>query len=447
MAARAEGRHHDAWAWRLRKRAGRLQSPLPLLLLGALLLLPSCGDDGSPAGTGNPREKMWTFMLYDAADLNNVYDPMDDFCERMNSGVELNVLVFQDTRDDSARIWYVGGDHAGVAVRELGEVNTGRSETLQGFLEYSKQHYPAERYILALYGHGQGWLGACPDATNGNDYLTMEEMRAALAAVGGVDLVLFTGPCLMGAVESAYELRNCCEVYVGSEDLSYYCWWDYPMEDICLALHRDPGIENHDLAESMIDFIYEDASRWKSFEWTERLTMSAIRMDRIEDLVCRLDSLAMDYIGEPDRLREAMDEAGPDITVFYEQYPDIYDLAEEVLRGETADSTRAMLEALRESMEGAVIAECHEEGLSGTHGLTVYFPFESHSGSTDLYGSETGLDFIADTHWDELLEAYPYPPLSVRSDGGGAPLPPSRRGYCPGDELTAAGARRELRLP
>jgi hypothetical protein len=341
-------------------------------------------------------------------------------------------------------VWYVGGDHAGVAVRELGEVNTGRSETLRSFLEYSKQHYPAERYILAVYGHGQGWLGTCPDATNGNDYLTMEEMRAALAAEGGVDLVLFTGPCLMGAVESAYELRNCCEIYVGSEDLSYYCWWDYPMEDICRTLHTDPGIGNHDLAGSIIDFIREDGTRWKAFEWTERLTMSAIRMDRIEDLVSRLDSLAVDYLKDAERLREAMDEIGQDVIVFYEQYPDIYDLAEEVRRSETADTTRALLERLKESMESAVIAECHDDDLGGTHGLTVYFPFESHSGSTGLYGSETGLDFIAHTHWDELLEAYPYPPLSASSDGG-APHLPSRTGYCPGSMLPpdrAAGARR-----
>ncbi len=428
----------------LRRRGLRARARLPLAVFCAIMFLLSCGDGGG-AGTDGPPDKKWTFMLYDAADLNDVYDPIDDFCERMNSGTDLNVLVLQDTRSDSARIWYVGSDHARAAVLELGEVNTGRSETLRGFLEYSKQRYPAERYILAVYGHGQGWLGVCPDATDGNDYLTMEEMRAALAAEGGVDLVLFSGPCLMAAVESAYELRNCCEVYAGSEDLSYYCWWDHPMEDICRTLHTDPGIENYALAASIIDFIWEDSLRWKAFDWDERLTMSAIRMDRVEDLVSGLDLLAADYLGDAGRLREAMDEAGADVTVFYDHYPDIYDLAEEVLRSETADTTRALLDSVRARLERAVIAECHEDGLTGARGLTVYFPFGSHSGSTDLYGSGTGLDFIAHTRWDELLEAYPYPPLSARGAGCGTHPPPSGRGYCPEGVPAPGSASRESR--
>lgn len=421
-----------------RTPGGRRDLILPCLLaLAALLLLPSCGNDGGPTGTDGPPVKKWTFMLYDAADVNNVYDPMDDFCQRMNSGADLNVLVLQDTRDDSARIWYVDGDHSKVVRRELGEVNTGNTETLRGFLEYAREYYPSERSILAVYGHGQGWLGACSDATNGNDYLTMEEMRAALASERGADLVLFTGACLMGAVESAYELRHCCGIYMGSENLSYYCWWDYPMEDICRTLHTNPGITTLDLAACIIDFIWEDSSRWESFDWDESLTMSAIRMDRMSDLVENLDDLAADYLADPARLREAMDEVGQDVTAFYNHYPDIYDLAREVLRHEPADSTRDALSALMASLEEAVVAECHDEGLDGSHGLTVYFPFGSHSGSTTLYGSGIGLDFIADTSWDELLEDYPYPPLDAHGTAG-APGPPATTGYCPGDLRPAA---------
>jgi hypothetical protein len=53
----------------------------------------------------------------------------------------------------------------------------------------------------------------------------MHDMQEALSKNGGVDFVLFTAPCLMGAIESVYELRNCAKVYIGSENLSGYCWW------------------------------------------------------------------------------------------------------------------------------------------------------------------------------------------------------------------------------
>jgi hypothetical protein len=403
-----------------------------LLALGALTLLPSCGEDCNPVNSDGPTEKMWTFMLYDASDLNDAYDPFDDFCERMRSGTHLDVVVLQDTRHDSARIWHVGSGGGRKAVRELGEVNTGRPETLQTLLEYSAAHYPSARRILAVYGHGQGWLGACPDASDGNDYLTMEEIRSALSAAGGADLVLFTGTCLMAAIESAYELRNCCEVYVGSENLSYYCWWDYPMEDICSTLKSDPDISTLDLAESIIGFIREDSRRWSAFDWDESLTMSAIRTDRLEEVVGHLNLLAADYIEDPGRLREAMDEAGPGVTVFYNHYPDIYDLARAIRESEPADTTRELLRTLMADLDSALVAECHDEALGGAHGLTVYFPFESHSGSTSLYGPGTGLDFILSTLWDELLEAYPYPPTGTFKGGAGAPSLPHRADYSPG---------------
>lgn len=403
-----------------------------LLLIGVLAIVLSCSGDGSPTGTGGPgREKMWTFMLYDAADLDQVYDPMDDFCLRMNSGAELNVLVMQDTRDDSAKIWYVDDCHVPVVVSDIGEVNTGRSQTLRSFLEYAKQNYPAERYIIAFYGHGRGWLGACQDATDGNDYLTMEEMRAALAETGGAALVLFTGPCLMGALESVYELRDCTEAYVASEDLSFYCWWDYPMADICEMLHDNPRVGNYDLAEFIVDCIREDSGRWASEEWGEDFTISAVRTDRVGSLAGALDSIALDYLQDPVRLRSCMDEVGADVDCFYSQHPDVFDLADEVLRVEEADTTRALLETIRARVLDAVIAECHGETWPGARGLSVYFPFESHSGSSDLYGSETsGLDFTADTHWDELLKAYPYPPAGA-IDAGHGPLPTPCGGYWP----------------
>jgi hypothetical protein len=413
----------------LRERVRRLFRTLQATVLCALLFLTSCGDN--PAGVDVPEVKRWTVMLYDAVDMNGVYDPIEDFCEYMVSGRDLSVLVFQDTRHDSARVYYVGRDGTRTPVIEMGEVSTGRSETLRMFLEHSKQNYPAERYILAVYGHGQGWLGSCPDATNGNDYLTMEEMRAALEAEGCVDLVLFTGSCLMGAVESACELRDCCEVYVGSEGLSYYAFWYQPMSRISETLSANPGIGSDDLAEAIIGFIEEESSKWSSHIWNVDLTVSAVRAARVHDLVAELDTLALDYLKDPSRLRAVMDSADTDITVFEEQYPDIYDLVEEILEYETADSTRERLEAVRDCVALAVIAECHGEALSGAHGLTVYFPFRSHSGSTDLYDVGTGLDFIADSHWDELLEAYPYPPLTAPDQcPQDSDLSPSPRGVC-----------------
>jgi hypothetical protein len=403
---------------------------LASISLSLLLLISSCSDEGGHTGSETPQEKIWTFMLYDAADIEDAYDPMGDFASRAESGADLNALVMQDTKDDSARIWYIGSGHAVVPVLELGEVNTGRPETLREFLEYSKREYPAGRYILAIYGHGLGWRGACLDESGGNDFLTMEEMASAIAAAGGVDLILFPGPCLMATLESVYELRNCSSVYVASEDLSFYCWWDHPMQDIFGMLNTDPGIGNLELGAYIIEAIREDSDRWSSYEWYGDLTMSAVRTDAVSELAVKLDSLALDYSGSPGRLRECMDSTGSDLAVFYEQYVDISDLAGGVLRFEQQDSTGSLLGSIRNCVGEAVLAECHGENREGAGGLSVYFPFNSHSGSSPLYGGAgCGLDFTDDTAWDELLDSYPYPPAcrDVRGYMPARPGPPSYR--------------------
>ncbi|HDM67216.1 MAG TPA: hypothetical protein ENG62_02385 [Thermoplasmatales archaeon] len=55
---------------------------------------------------------------------------------------------------------------------------------------------------------------ACLDETNDNGWLTMDGVQQALIASGGVDVICSTAPCLMGAFELVYELRNCVKLYI-----------------------------------------------------------------------------------------------------------------------------------------------------------------------------------------------------------------------------------------
>ena len=69
-----------------------------------------------------------------------------------------------------------------ILLEALGEVNMGDPQTLIDFISYGKEHYPAERYQLCLYGHANAWYGACPDDTSGGDIMTMDEFQQALTA-------------------------------------------------------------------------------------------------------------------------------------------------------------------------------------------------------------------------------------------------------------------------
>ena len=118
----------------------------------------------------------------------------------------------------------------------------------------------------------------------------MVEMRKALDASGGVDLILFSAPCLMGALESVYEVRNYCDIYIGSQNNSSYSYWKWTMRRISDSLNINPDIESIDLAKLIIENIYFFRSSAHPYE--SELTMSAIETSKIETVVQAFDEVA-----------------------------------------------------------------------------------------------------------------------------------------------------------
>jgi hypothetical protein len=385
-----------------------------------VLTLGACHDNNNhsltqdsleePEGPDPSQTKKWTVMLYDDADFNNAYDPLNDFSGAMFSSEHVDVLVLQDKQGSPAILWYIGKGGNKIKQRELGELNMGDYQSLSYLLEFAKTNCPAERYILSFYDHGAGWAGACVDVTSANDWLSMDEMQKALSETGGVDLVFFTAPCLMGAVESVYELRDWTAVYVGSESLSGYIWWLSSMGDIRYTLNNTPDIDTYSLGEKVIECIVDNSDEWE--EYKSSLTMSAIRTDKIEALKNVLDELSVNYLLRIGEFTTLMETLYSSMKSYYYAI-DILDFAEKFMSIETNPQTITTLNTLQRCLEDAVIAECHGEGMEGSHGLSIYFPDPSQGEYNYLYGSpDYGLDFSTDTYWDDLLAAFFGPGMS-----------------------------------
>ena len=349
--------------------------------------------------------KSWTFMLYDDADFQDAFDPLGIFATEVRSSENINSVVLQDTENGPANMWYIDENHNTVLLQEMGEINMGLSTTLYDFINYAKTYFPAERYIISFYDHGSAWKGVCWDDTDGHDNLTMDEMQKAFTDAGGVDLVLFSAPCLMGAFESVYEIRNCTDLYIGSENFSGYCYWVDTMQDICTTLHDDPQITNHQLGELVIGSVWANKDQWE--HWPDYLTMSAVRTDRIDPLKDAVEAVALAYLDAPDVFRSYIEDVYSTVSKFNNRYLDLYDLAEKLLTVEEDEGRRTKLEDVKQCLRDAVIAECHGTSFSNLHGLTIYCPDKFRVGFDELYRNiNYGLDFSNDTHWDELLQGY-----------------------------------------
>jgi len=345
--------------------------------------------------------KNWTWLFYDDADFYNAYDPLEDFAKEAYSGENLDVIVLQDTNYGPAKIWYINENHEHNLLAEWGEVDMGDSQTLQDFLEYGKTNYPATRYILSMYDHGGGWAGACFDVTD-NGWLTMNDMQQALTNTNGVDIICFTAPCLMGALESAYELRDCVDVYIGSEANSGYgYWWYGTIAGICNMLNNNPDLSNIGIGGQIIQLITNNTP------WPDSITMSAIRTDKIEELANSLDTIAHDFINNFNKSFGNVWSAYSNVQSFGSGYCiDAYDFAEECLLVETNQSICQHLENVMNHVSEVVIAECHGNEYPDANGLTIYFPDPSNYSYNSIYAyadPDYKLDFSQNTFWDEFL--------------------------------------------
>ena len=399
-----------------------------------VLVLTACGRDNPTDSTPGP-SRSWTLLLYDDADFFNAYDPLEDFGREVWSGDDVAILVLADAEDGPAVLGHIDSEHLPLKLQEMGEVNMGDPATLTDFLQYAVEHYPAQRYILAFYDHGGGWQGTCWDDTNGHDNLTMDEIRTSLATVGGVDLVLFSAPCLMGSVEAAYELRQGTEVYIGSENLSGYSLWSETMGDICRTLHSDPGISNLDLGELIIDSIRQHAGEPTP---VTGMTMSAVRTDRLSALAEAVEAVSLAYLSRIDSFRAHIDAVYQDVTRFYGVFADLWDLARQLRLVEQDPAVRDTLGLMQSCLEASIVAECHGTDWTDAHGLTLFLPDSTAvvQGALLAYTSDWyALDFVRDTHWDELWEVL-YAANATLEGGFARQYPPGVSGLDIPPEMT-----------
>jgi len=370
---------------------------------------------------GNGSQKKWTVLFYDDADSVGMFDVIDWFAEEAFSTEYIDVIILQDTNNGPAYYWYVDENHDKILLEELGEVNMGNYTTLNDFINYGKNNYPADRYMFFFYDHGYGWKGACIDDTNGSDILSMDEIQNALTDAGGVDIVCFSAPCLMGAVESAYELRYCTEIYVGSEEGSSYIHWRYMIGDLCTLLNEDLDISNVELGRTIIKLIKNEHSPFvinfmpQKAKGRRAVTMSAIDTSKIVNVAVSIDKLAhnLSEIIETSYFKiklirvftQTFAKHSNDPRVSPRSIYDVYDLAKKCYIFFFFNcSIRTNSKNVMECINEAVIANLNGLNHPRAHGLTIYFPKNLSLYDASYAGSE--LDFTNNTYWDEFLENY-----------------------------------------
>lgn len=401
----------------------------------------------------------WTILVYIAGDNNLEAFGRKDLDELKNVGSTDEVAVlaqFDGMSDQVARRYHLTREKTLDAncIAELPEVNTGDPDALADSVLWAVKQYPAKRYGLVLWNHGAGWkdddiyrsarhsglagevmraqvrsmaasktsralfsttLDRLVQETIENeravlfddssaDFLDNIEMRNVLRRVVDkigqpLDLLGFDA-CLMNLVEVGYQVREFCQIVVGSQENEPSDGWPY---NLALAeLVKRPSLSGAELARNIVD-TYVDY--YRSHRPKLPVTQSAVRTDGMDAIVKSVGALAtmlVDNLDNPNMLgalflalRSAQsfkDRDYLDLTHFCEL------LAQSNAHAELASASQVVVDLLSDQNSPVIAKRSHGPGMSHANGLSIYLPVRILS---PLYKE---LEFAKHCPWNTFLE-------------------------------------------
>lgn len=450
-------------------------------LCGGVLMFLASGWVTASAQT--PKAKEWTVLIF--MNGKNDLEPfaIEDFEElaEVGSDSKVNFVVqlgrplrrpndqagYQDVYDgwSGAKRYLVTKGmkpEAGKAVDSVaagGEVDMGSPEVLQQFLEWGKARYPAKRYAVVVWNHGQGYrLQFQPNAGRGaatraganpgralvsraepkpperavgtshraisqdidtGSIIYNSDLKASLDAAFGSELRLVGfDACLMAMIETAYELRNIAPVMVASEELEPGAGWNYTT--FARALVADATADETGFARLLVESYREN------YRDTDNTTLSAIRSDGVAPLAAEISKLSVALIADKAKLFPLVKAAratraaynSPQNPVSIDLIGFLNALEAQLLKAKYSASSPILVQVRRtRDLARGVVFERYASSKRGephgSYGIAIYFPATrrafDNDGWSDGYTRSNQfkpIDFVGSERWSAFLAEY-----------------------------------------
>lgn len=434
------------------------------LLLVVVNLLAEIG----PACAVQPTRD-WTVMVYMNGKNNLEPDALDNFhsMAQVGSSSRVNFVVefgrparLHYTESDGgwsgALRFLVGKGMAPLPAQAIGparQIDMGRPEALRDFVSWAKAEFPANRYMLVIWNHGQGWRfqvasdPATRKRAGRTRGVTPQELRNAGSPLGGYRAVssdddtgsilynseiadviarefgsdklhvLGFDACLMAMVETAYAFERNVNVMVASEELEPGAGWRY--SEWMSRLLRDPGMTEEDLGRALVE-------SYRTEYGNEYLTtLSAIRLAgfrtsiaAISELADRIRKLGQSEISKLVRARTQLTSYGDSVEPPLRTSVDLVKLLEGYEKMTGDDEAKRASADLREKMTGHIIANYASTRSAsppsdlpyGSRGIAIYLPENRSAYLADPFrhdydktNRDRPIDFVREQSWSDLI--------------------------------------------
>ncbi len=359
--------------------------------------------------------KAWTYLVYLAAD-NSLDSYADYSLNLMKSGLtpdaNVNVIALVDRYNAPATLVQVTS--AGITkLADYGEPDMADPATLQSFLTYGIQNYPAAHYAVSAWSHGGGWKYIIIDSSSGNR-MSIDGFSKALEAASAVagkkfDITIFDA-CLMSLVEVTDQLVNSTDYVLASEESVPGNGFPYDkmLARLMTNPQVDPWVYAQGIADDYYNFYYQSNSK-------SELSITATKESTLQPLVSAIDTVSLTLLSNMKKYNNAIGGArsvaqhqvwGTNGVFWYVDIKVFFDtLAKKANDATITTQSAAVTQAL-----AATIYERHSGNLNGTiNGAGINFPpnYSKYMDKSYLAQNYQGVNlrFTADTHWDEMILA------------------------------------------
>jgi hypothetical protein len=369
----------------------------------AMFVLLAVSAGVTSAAPPAPKAK-WTVMVYMSGDNElepYVVSDLETELAPTGSSANVQVVALADRSPSgdwqTTKLFHVTQGmkaDAASAVADWGERDMANPQTLIDFVTWTKSNYPADHYAFYFWGHGSNWRpGDVMRDDTSNDSLDMDELKAALPALGFMDMVGFDG-CNMAAIEVEMLWHGHAtavshsEEWVGGNGIEY---------DVVLAqLAANPNMNADQVAIA------------SSQSATSDKTWSAVAVDgRFDALLRAVDQWSVALNNGLAANRKKYDRAFGATRSFWQEptEKDLYDMAYEINRLVGDSNIKAKSQDVMKAVKAVVLYERHINAYRDAHGISIYQI--SKATDKDLnYTYYLTLDFAQRTGWDEFLNAY-----------------------------------------
>jgi len=316
---------------------------------------------------------------------------------------------------DGTRRYLVKSDSSSSLKSQLIETlpagtDMGDVQQLKQFVGWTKENYPADRYALIVWNHGNGWqrgLRPTPPPTRAVSYdfetgNTIDTWTLPQALDGQhVDILSFDA-CLMQMLEVASDVKTGCDFIASSEENTPGP--GYPYDRIFKTFADNPNDTTRNLTKAFVDG-HVNYPPYKD----QTVTQSVIDCTKVAGVETAVDSLAGALLANQVALKTVIPGIRTSMSKYAlpndgRYYYDLVDLAQHLQASASVPAgVKAAAADVITANNAAVVWEGHTELDAFSHGIAIDFSPDT-SLELALYGN---LNLAKVTRWYEWLKVAP----------------------------------------